>query len=112
MILIHIYCSKLYGFFILRLIKNIIDQNILLEGEKMADFCSCGSIILDGSCTNKSCEHRVVKKKVVRKKKKASTVKATKPAPEKKTTRRSSKCVTYPLSELEEKKDDKKEDKK
>jgi hypothetical protein len=39
----------------------------------LADYCTCGSIIISGRCTNKSCRHRTNSKP-------ASTAKSAKPA--------------------------------
>ena len=67
----------------------------------MAEFCKCGSLLINGQCTNKSCGIRMMDKQVPVK---ATTVKKVRTisekAPAKTTkTRRSSKCITYNLYE-------------
>ncbi|MDQ2085396.1 hypothetical protein RBH29_02945 [Herbivorax sp. ANBcel31] len=66
----------------------------------MAQFCTCGSLMIDEKCTNKNCSYKVSAKPSSSAKKRASSKKSTETAKEKpKTTRtrRSSKCVTYNL---------------
>ncbi len=75
-------------------------RGILISGKKgvidLSEFCTCGSIIIAGSCTNKNCSLKAAKKGT------ASVEKLQKK--EKKTTRtkRASKCITYNLYEAEE----------
>ena len=69
----------------------------------LADFCTCGSIIINGHCTNKSCINKAQGKtataKAARKTSKESTeAKALKPV----RTRKSSKCITYNLNDIKE----------
>lgn len=66
----------------------------------MAEFCTCGSLMIDGSCTNKNCVHRAVKgattkRTRVKKESVESKPKATR-------TRKASKCITYNLYETAE----------
>ena len=74
----------------------------------MAEFCECGSLIIDGRCTNKSCTLRAaagpstVKKHVV--KAKTSTRGTAAPKPVKiPNPRRASKCITYNLYDNKDK---------
>ncbi|HOQ01748.1 MAG TPA: hypothetical protein PK604_13220 [Acetivibrio clariflavus] len=69
----------------------------------LAEFCTCGSLMLDGTCTNKNCKNKTVSKS------NSSTAKKTKTKDESleskpKTTRirRASKCITYNLYDLKE----------
>ena len=77
----------------------------------MAEFCTCGSIIINNKCTNKNCELKTGKTGNVSAPKRTSRAKAKTVPTEsiglksetKKPTsasRRSSKCVTYKLSEF------------
>lgn len=61
---------------------------------QLAEFCKCGSIIINGRCTNKGCTIKIsVKPLPVNTPKKASAASKT-PAKTTK-TRRASKCITY-----------------
>lgn len=78
----------------------------------MAEFCECGSLVIDGRCTNKSCTLRAAEspaspkkpaarakaslKGAVTTKPAAKTVKAVNP-------RRASKCITYNLYDIKDK---------
>ncbi|HEY5583812.1 MAG TPA: hypothetical protein VIK78_04890 [Ruminiclostridium sp.] len=66
----------------------------------MAEFCKCGSIMISGSCTNKSCSNKLVK--VSTPKVKAASAKTPAVKKEAKSTRvtRASKCITYNLNDL------------
>jgi len=66
----------------------------------MSEFCACGSIMINGSCTNKSCSNKL--EKVSIKKVKTASVKTPAVKKEPKTTRvtRASKCITYNLNDL------------
>lgn len=69
----------------------------------MAEFCSCGSLVIGGKCTNKNCSLRALEKST--EKKSASTrAKKTDKAATAKTpkTRKASKCVTYNMYEIKE----------
>ena len=66
----------------------------------MAEFCKCGSLVINGRCTNKSCAVKTHETKPA----KAETEKKTRTAvPRVKTTKtkRASKCVTYNLYETQ-----------
>ncbi|OPX42685.1 hypothetical protein CLHUN_35070 [Ruminiclostridium hungatei] len=72
----------------------------------MAEFCVCGSVKINGSCTNKNCSSNKVEKAAA-KTNKTGRIRAAKPAAEEKpasktTTKvpRASKCITYHISEL------------
>lgn len=70
----------------------------------LADFCTCGSIIINGHCTNKGCINKAQGKSATSK---ATVRKASKESSEKKVlnpvrTRRSSKCITYNLNDIKE----------
>ena len=79
----------------------------------MAEFCTCGSLVVNSQCTNKNCVHRVNEKaspsrSTITRSKSASVTKktASKEADTSKQSktanvRRSSKCVTYSLEELQ-----------
>lgn len=80
----------------------------------MLEFCTCGSLIINGKCSNKNCEYRVEEqtKPIKTVKRKASTAKnASMDSTSKKSnsttsSRRNSKCITYSLEELEKRKED------
>jgi len=67
----------------------------------MAEFCKCGSLMIDGNCSNKKCSNKEIKSSPAKIKKTAATktevVKTTT-----KNTRvpRASKCITYKIGEL------------
>ena len=61
----------------------------------MAEFCTCGSIVINGQCTNKNCINRVASAKVPKVRKTA--VKKVPKTP----VKRASKCITYNLYETE-----------
>lgn len=70
----------------------------------MADFCTCGSIIINGHCTNKGCINKAQSKSTTSK---ATARKASKESLEAKAlkpvrTRKSSKCITYNLNDIKE----------
>jgi len=75
----------------------------------LPQFCKCGSIIINGKCSNKSCKEAInapigTKKAESEKKKNQSPPAAEKPDTEKNKPakkRRASKCITYSLEELE-----------
>ncbi|WP_038289725.1 hypothetical protein [Acetivibrio straminisolvens] len=62
----------------------------------MAQFCTCGSLIINDSCTNKNCSNRVASKLSSAAKRTTKTAKADTPAKSTR-TRRASKCITYNL---------------
>ncbi|HOM03303.1 MAG TPA: hypothetical protein PLH43_10810 [Acetivibrio sp.] len=62
----------------------------------MAQFCTCGSLIINDSCTNKNCSNRVASKLSASAKKTAKTPKDDAPAKSTR-TRKASKCITYNL---------------
>lgn len=76
----------------------------------MPEFCSCGSIIINGNCTNKTCPNhnkqsaaKTVKPEKISSNitnKSISTISSAKPD-KKKDPRRASKCITYNLYDLE-----------
>lgn len=70
----------------------------------MSEFCKCGSIMISGSCTNKSCSNKLVKapSKGRTASAKSTTVKATTIKTQTKTPKvsRASKCITYNLNDL------------
>ncbi len=66
----------------------------------MADFCTCGSLIIEGHCTNKNCTDKASKStqtKTGKRKVTAAGKSEAKPAK----TRKSSKCITYNLYDTE-----------
>jgi hypothetical protein len=71
----------------------------------MSEFCKCGSIMINGSCTRKSCSNKLEKTPSSRARTVSAKTASTKtPAvkSELKSTnvRRASKCITYNISEL------------
>ncbi len=78
----------------------------------MAEFCECGSLVIDGRCTNKSCTLRAaespsaLKKPAARAKaslKGAVTAKPAAKAVKAVNPRRASKCITYNLYDIKDK---------
>lgn len=69
----------------------------------MAEFCTCGSLMLEGSCTNKNCSNRSAGKQGAATPKKARAKKQTAEVkPKTNRVRKSSKCITYNLYETKE----------
>jgi len=66
----------------------------------MAEYCKCGSIMIDGSCTHKSCSNKLEKASPSRVKKASAKTPAVKTELKSTKVRRSSKCITYNISEL------------
>ncbi len=66
----------------------------------MAEFCVCGSLIIDGRCSNKSCSSRGQDKQAPVKSASAKRTAKAEKAPAKSTrSKRASKCITYNLYE-------------
>ena len=69
----------------------------------LAEFCSCGSIMISGRCTNKNCDMRHEQKPGTPVKasasRKATATSKTDAKPAK--TRRASKCITYNIKDLQ-----------
>jgi hypothetical protein len=75
----------------------------------LAEFCSCGSLKINGSCTNKNCVNKVAAKPAAKSSAGRSTApKALKAKPETSPsrTRRASKCITYNLYDLQKKEEE------
>ncbi len=70
----------------------------------MASFCECGSLIINEKCTNSKCTHRKKATRTV-KKGRPKEKSVTKGKENKKNHRRSSRCITYSIEELENKED-------
>ncbi len=75
---------------------------------QMTEFCNCGSIMINGSCTNKNCSNKLAKTPTAksRQPRKPSTAKTSISAPlkaEPKATKikRASKCITHNLYDLD-----------
>lgn len=69
----------------------------------MAEFCTCGSLVLDGSCTNKNCSNKAMGKHSASAAKKSQAKKAAQEVKPKVTkVRKASKCITYNLYETKE----------
>nr|WP_010245783.1 hypothetical protein [Acetivibrio cellulolyticus] len=69
----------------------------------MAEFCTCGSLVLDGSCTNKNCSNRAAGKHGASTTKKSKAKKDNLEVKAKPTRiRKASKCITYNLYETKE----------
>lgn len=74
----------------------------------MAEFCECGSLMIDGRCTNKNCVHRGDVKADAKSRKSSSRTKSAakatdteKVAAKRSNPRKASKCITYNLYEDE-----------
>lgn len=67
----------------------------------MAEFCKCGSLVINGRCTNKSCTARTQEKQIPVKMTAKKSPGAVKTPAKSARTRRSSKCITYNLYETE-----------
>lgn len=75
----------------------------------MAEFCSCGSLMIGGNCTNKNCANKAAgkqgavkqagTKKAAGKSKSAASL-GTKPENAHAKARRASKCITYNLYDI------------
>ena len=75
----------------------------------MAEFCECGSLVVDSRCSNKHCSLRAAAKPVPARRSTAKSkvtgvlgvtaqsLEATKPAVKVPNPRRASKCITYNL---------------
>ncbi|WP_024834105.1 hypothetical protein [Ruminiclostridium josui] len=78
----------------------------------MVEFCKCGSMIINGSCSNKHCSTNLGKL-LQAKAKRTGSAKAVKAAaminkntaPKITRTPKASKCITYHISELQTKED-------
>lgn len=76
----------------------------------MAEFCGCGSLVIDNRCSNKNCSLKAAGNPASKKKTSAGAKAAVKKSETTKTTavrktvsRRASKCITYNLKDLEKK---------
>lgn len=69
----------------------------------MAEFCTCGSLIINGSCTNRNCSNKKSTVKASSKKSKSANRKSSAASGTAKTTRvrRASKCITYNLNDIQ-----------
>jgi hypothetical protein len=73
----------------------------------LAEFCECGSLVIDSRCSNKHCTLRAVTKPAPVRKSSAKAkatgkgLEATKPSVKVPNPRRASKCVTYNLYETQ-----------
>ena len=65
----------------------------------MAEFCTCGSIVLNSHCTNKNCSNKASAKSSTTKASKKAAGTVTKEAKPVK-TKRASKCITYNLYDI------------
>lgn len=69
----------------------------------MAQFCTCGSLMINDACTNKNCTFKAANASTGKASTKKSTasksLKADKPAKSTK-ARRASKCITYNLNDI------------
>ncbi len=90
----------------INLYKNVlkfIDKGVII----LAEFCTCGSLKINSQCTNKNCSLGEVIKSPTAKGSRAKTTRAKKSDEQKaskdSSARKASKCVTYSLSDLEEK---------
>lgn len=71
----------------------------------MAQFCTCGSLVIDDKCTNKNCKLTISTKSRSSTKKRVAAKKNNTAEEKPKTTRirRASKCITYNLNDKKEK---------
>jgi len=73
---------------------------------RMAEFCKCGSVMINGSCTNKRCSNRIDKAASTTKVGRTGRIKTVRGTTAEKTAKNSnkvvkaSKCITYHISEL------------
>jgi len=75
----------------------------ILEGViYLAEFCTCGSLIINGHCTNKGCSFKSALKAEIPKSKSRKAENSATAEPKKPKTRRASKCVTYNLYDLKQ----------
>jgi hypothetical protein len=65
----------------------------------LAEFCICGSLVLDGTCTNKNCSNRASAKSASSAKRVGKEAAAKKKTSSSTRTRRASKCITYNLND-------------
>ncbi|TYQ16747.1 UNVERIFIED_CONTAM: hypothetical protein Cloal_3315 [Acetivibrio alkalicellulosi] len=71
----------------------------------MAQFCTCGSLMINDSCTNKNCINKVSAKSGTTKKRvggEKKVLEATEKKAKPTRTKRASKCVTYNLYDKKE----------
>jgi len=68
----------------------------------LAEFCVCGSLLLDGSCTNKNCTNKATKQRATAAKKTGAKSDTLESKPKTTRTRRASKCITYNLYDIKE----------
>ncbi|NLI57147.1 MAG: hypothetical protein GX387_01270 [Clostridium sp.] len=69
----------------------------------MAQFCTCGSLMVDDKCTNKKCKYIASTKSSSSTKKRAAEKKTVaEEKPKAKRTRRASKCITYNIYDKKE----------
>ena len=68
----------------------------------LAEFCTCGSLMLDGSCTNKNCVNKSAGKSASAAKKTKAKKDTLESKPKTTRTRKASKCITYNLYEPKE----------
>lgn len=66
----------------------------------MAEFCKCGSIMINGSCTNKSCSNKLEKAPASRSRTARPKAQDIKTEPKKTKVPRASKCITYNIKDL------------
>jgi hypothetical protein len=69
----------------------------------MVEFCTCGSLIINDSCTNKNCANKPASKPTTKRAAKAVGVNVVKKVAAPLKTRKSSKCITYNLNDLDNK---------
>ncbi|ACL76222.1 hypothetical protein [Ruminiclostridium cellulolyticum] len=75
----------------------------------MVEFCKCGSMMVNGNCSNKHCSTNLGKLLKAKAKKaartKTTTAAAPSTTPKSTKTPKASKCITYNISELNLKED-------
>lgn len=71
----------------------------------MAEFCKCGSLMIGGRCTNKSCGIKTQDRQAPEKAPPGKKAARAEKAPAKSTkTKRASKCITYNLYDIQDEK--------
>jgi len=66
----------------------------------MTEFCKCGSMMINGSCTRKNCSNKIVKASPSRAKAASTKTPVVKTELKSTKVRRASKCITYNINDL------------
>ncbi|MDP4092230.1 MAG: hypothetical protein Q8920_02620 [Bacillota bacterium] len=71
----------------------------------LPEFCTCGSLVINGQCTNKRCSMSSATKPAKSRSAKTGSAKTASKEAKPLRTRKASKCITYNLYDLENKED-------